>query len=175
METDKSRAGKEKIEKEKEESIVGSVVGQLIPGLGRIVSTLEKSSPEFRKRIAGTDSEIQHRLEAGWDSKPKIRHGVSIRPLSRQKGAQEHEETRIEEPEPVIDVFEEKDYISVIAELPGIEEKDIKTRLTGDFLEIGGGERRKTIKLPSPAKSIIERTYKNGVLQLKIERKGNAG
>lgn len=162
-------------EKEREPSIVEGVVGQLIPGLGGIVKALEKSSPEFRKRIAETDAEIKHRLETGWNSKPRIDYGISIKPLvSEQKGIKkEQEEEKVEEleREPIIDVFEEKDYISVIAELPGIEEKDIKTKLAGDTLEIFAGKYHKTIKLPSTPKSISERTYKHGILQLKIERK----
>ena len=54
----------DELEKKKEEEtgIVGDVVSQFIPGLGSIVKTLEKSSPEFRKRIAETDAEIKHRL-----------------------------------------------------------------------------------------------------------------
>ncbi len=162
-------------EKEREPSIVGGVVNQIIPGLGEIVRTLEKSSPEFRKRIAETDTEIKHRIETGWTSKPSMRYGISIRPLVSEQIKPERirKEERVEEPkrEPIIDVFEEKDHISVIAELPGVEEKDIETKIKDSILEISAGKYRKTIMLPSIPKSIIERTYKNGILQLKIERK----
>jgi len=170
----------EELEKEKEEvpSTVESVVGQLIPGLGGIVKALEKTSPEFRKRIAETDAEIKHRLETGWNSKPSVSYGISIRPLVKDVGIKNKpEEEKIEAPpekEPIIDVFEEKEYISVIAELPGVEEKDIETKLTGNILEISYKDLSKTITLPSFPKSIIERTYNNGILQLKIEREGNA-
>lgn len=160
-------------EKEHEPRIVEGVVGQLIPGLGGIVKALEKSSPEFRKRIAETDAEIKHRIETGWNSKPRIEYGISIKPLvSERKVTPIKEEEKAEEPErePLIDVFEEKDYISVIAELPGIEEKDIGTKMTGNTLEISAGKHSRTIKLPSVPKSIIERTYRHGILQLKIER-----
>src|SRR3990172_9707436 len=107
---DNEKMKKEKREDEEEISTVESVVGQLIPGLGGIVRALEKSSPEFRRRIAETDAEIEHRLETGWNNKPKVDYGISVRPLAER--------------EPIIDIFEEKDYFSVIAELPGVEEKD---------------------------------------------------
>lgn len=165
-------------EKEREPGIVEGVVGQLIPGLGGIVKALEKSSPEFRKRIIETDAEIKHRIETGWNSKPRIDYGASIKPLvSERKAIKEELEEKVEEleREPIIDVFEEKDYISVIAELPGVEKKDIETRLTGNTLEISAGKCSKTIDLPSIPKSIIERIYKHGILQLKIERKENVG
>ena len=143
---------------------------------------VEKSSPEFRRRIAETDAEIKHRLETGWSSKPDVNYGISIKPLTERKVVmpksveKEPEEERVEteEREPIIDIFEEKDYISVIAELPGVEEKDIETKLKEDTLEISAGKYCRTIRLPSVSKSIIDRTYNNGILQLKIEREGNA-
>ncbi|MBE0427752.1 MAG: Hsp20/alpha crystallin family protein [Nitrospirae bacterium] len=167
-------------EKEREgESInVESVVGQLIPGLGGIVKALENSSPEFRKRIAQTDAEIKHRLESGWSQKPEVTHGISMRPLSGRRTyvqktmekEPEKEKVETELGEPIIDIFEEKDYISVIAELPGVDEKDIEIKIKDDTLEIYAGKYCKTINLPAHSKSIIERTYKNGILQFKIER-----
>jgi len=158
-------------ETEHETGIVEGVVSQFIPGLGGIVKALEKSSPEFRKRIAETDAEIKHRIETGWSSEPKIDYGISIKPLV--KDVEKKQEEKIEAPperELIIDVFEEKEHISVIAELPGVEEKDIKTKLKGDTLEISAGKYCKIITLPSAASSIIERNYNNGILQLKIER-----
>jgi HSP20 family protein len=168
-------------EEEDEASTVESVAGQLIPGLGGIVRALEKSSPEFRKRIAQTDAEIEHRLETGWGVKPDVKYGISIRPLTDRKVTgqksvnKEPDDLRVgtEEREPIIDIFEEKDYISIIAELPGVEEKDIVTKLKDNTLEISAGKYCKTIGLPSLPKSISERTYNNGILQLKIEREGN--
>lgn len=161
----------DELEKKKEEepSIVGDVVSQFIPGLGSIVKTLEKSSPEFRKRIAETDAEIKHRLETGWNGKPEVKYGVSIKPLVPER-EEVPEETEAPEKEPIIDVFEEKDYITVIAELPGAEENDIKTILTENVLGISAGGYTKNIALPETAKSIAGRTYKNGILQLKIEK-----
>ena len=168
-----------KPEPEPEPGIVESVVGQFIPGLGGIVKNLEKSSPEFRERIAATEAEIKHRLETGWSSKPKVDYGISMRPLApQQKGARpveikkKPEEVRMEAPErePIFDVFEEKDHISVIAELPDVEEKDIKTTLKDNLLEISVDDCTKLITLPSMPGSIIKKTYKNGILQLKIEK-----
>ena len=161
-----------------------SVVGQFIPGLGGIVKTLEKSSPEFRKRIAETDTEIKHRLETGWSSKPKVDYGISTSPIISERKRvmpkrveNKPEEVKLEAPErePIIDVFEEEAYILVIAELLGIEEKDLDIKLKGNSLEISAGDYSKIITLPSAPKSIIEKIYKHGILQLKIERDENVG
>jgi len=163
----------EELEKKEEEEpgIVGDVVSQFIPGLGGIVKTLEKTSPEFRKRIAQTNAEIKHRLETGWSEKPVIDYGVSIKPLVPDKEERvPEEEEEVPEKEPIVDIFEENDYVTVIAEIPGAKEKDIKTELTGNILEISAGGFTKSITLPESSRSIVGRTYKNGILQLKIEK-----
>jgi len=172
-----------------DESIVGDLVSSLIPGFGKIVKTLEKTSPEFRQRIAETDSEIKHRLETGWsDKKPSINYGLSIRPLDtrstkiatsrsiRGTPKKKVEEVKIESPEiePVFDVFEEEKHISVIAEIPGASEEEIKIELEGNKLKISAGMYSKTVVLPSEAAAIKEKSFKNGVLQLKIKRRENA-
>ncbi len=156
--------------KEEEPSIVGDVVSQFIPDLGGIVKTLEKSSPEFRKRIAQTNAQIKHRLETGWTEKPVVDYGMSIKPLVADKEERALQEEKAPEKELIVDIFEENDHVTVIAEIPEAMEKDIKTELTGNVLEISAGGFAKSITLPKDSRSIIWRAYKNGILQLKIDR-----
>ncbi|MFB3765598.1 MAG: Hsp20/alpha crystallin family protein [Methanotrichaceae archaeon] len=156
--------------------IVDNVIGQFIPGLGGIIKALEQSSPEFRQRIADTDAEVKHRIDVGWSSKPVVDYHFSTRPLARGTGQTAPRAESVRMPatgpvrEPVVDVLDEKDGITVIAELPGISEKDLSVKLDGQSLDINADHFSKKITLPSPAKSIIERSYKNGILQLKLER-----
>lgn len=178
----------EKEETESEERFVENLVSSLIPGFGKIVKTLEKTSPEFRQRIAETDSEIKHRLETGWtDKKPSINYGFSIRPLSTKpadasvrkksrKKAEKITEVKLESPEiePVFDVFEEENQISVIAEIPGASEEDLQVELEANKLKISAGMYSKVITLPLEAGEIQEKSFKNSVLQLKIRRRENA-
>ena len=159
------------------EGLVDGIVGQFIPGLGGIIKALEKSSPEFRNRIADTDAEIKHRIDVGWSSKPVVDYHISTRPLNhgpRRKTAQRELNVKMPEKgpfrEPIVDVLDGKDYITVIAELPGITEEDLAVQLNGESLEINAGKFNKTVGLPCAPKSILEKTYKNGILQLKIER-----
>ena len=159
------------------EGLVDGIVGQFIPGLGGIIKALEKSSPEFRNRIADTDAEIKHRIDVGWSSKPVVDYHISTRPLSsgpRRRTVPREVNVRMPEKvpvrEPIVDVLDGKDYITVIAELPGIIEEDLKVKLTGESLEINAGQFSKSVALPCTPKSIMEKTYKNGILQLKIER-----
>lgn len=75
--------------------------------------------------------------------------------------------------EPIVDLFDEPEGIHVVAEMPGIDEKDIKIEIKGDILNISAeGENRKYQKevlLPRPAKSEdMTWAYKNGILEIKI-------
>lgn len=164
-------------------SFVGDIVGS-VPGLGRIVKTLEKTSPEFRQIIAETDREIKHRLETGWSSKPVVSYGLSIRPLSSRiesyknpgSASRERKKVTVEAPEPtepIFDVFEKQDSVYVIAQIPNVEEEDIKIEIQGDILDISAGIYSKKISLPCKSGLIEEKSYRNGVLQLKIKREND--
>ncbi len=161
------------------EGIVQSVVSQFIPGLGGIIKSLEQSSPEFRQRIADTDAEIKHRIDVGWSSKPVVDYHVSTRPLSHGPGhgarraSPRTESVKMPESaphrQPIVDVMEGKDGITIIAELPGVSLEDLNLNLEGETLEITAGPFSKKIALPRIAKSIIDKSFKNGILHLKLD------
>ncbi len=80
-----------------------------------------------------------------------------------------------EEREPLTDVFDEKDKILVIAEIPGVYEEGITIDLKGDILEISavGKNRkyRKEILLPVQVKKeALSYIYKNGILEVRIKK-----
>lgn len=78
-----------------------------------------------------------------------------------------------EEREPVVDVFDEKDHVLMVTELPGVTEEDIKFEVKGDILKLSAqtGDRKysKEILLPSRVrKDKIEKSYKNGILEMRL-------
>jgi len=80
-----------------------------------------------------------------------------------------------EEREPVVDVFDEADYIQIIAELPGVFKKDIHLEIKGDILEISAkSEKRrysKEVLLPHKVKKEgMISSYKNGILEVKFQK-----
>jgi HSP20 family protein len=80
-----------------------------------------------------------------------------------------------EEREPMTDIFDEKDEIVVIAEMPGIEDKDIKIDLKEDILEISAVSTsrtyRKEILLPVKVlKSNLNHKFTNGILEIRIKK-----
>ena len=76
--------------------------------------------------------------------------------------------------EPLIDTFDEKEYIRVVAELPGVSEGEITTEIFGDILTISAsGEHKyaKEVLLPSKVKSdSMTKTFKNGILEIRFEK-----
>jgi HSP20 family protein len=80
-----------------------------------------------------------------------------------------------EEREPITDIFDEKLEIVVIAEMPGIEESDIKIVLKDDILEVSatGKNRiyRKELLLSQKADpSKLQSKFTNGILEIRIKK-----
>jgi HSP20 family protein len=80
-----------------------------------------------------------------------------------------------EEREPLTDVFDEKDEVVVIAEIPGVSEDGVSVDLKGDILEISAAGKnrkyRKEVLLPVQVKKeTLSYTYKNGILEVRIKK-----
>jgi HSP20 family protein len=80
-----------------------------------------------------------------------------------------------EEREPITDIFDEKDEIVVIAEMPGIEQNDIKIDLKEDMLEISADSKyrkyRKELLLPVKVDpSNLQQKFTNGILEIRIKK-----
>ena len=75
--------------------------------------------------------------------------------------------------EPLTDIFEESDHTMIVAEMPGVEEKDIRIDLKDDILQISAETREKKyhkeiLLKESFTKDKMARTYKNGILEIKL-------
>jgi len=105
-------------------------------------------------------------VKIGPDGKPEIREFGNVKPS--RLGPQVKEER-----EPLVDIFETNGEIHIVAELPGVDKKDIKLHGTEDTLTISVDVPQhkyyKEIKLPAKAKIKEAKTeYKNGVLEVKL-------
>jgi len=174
-------------EEEEEESIAGGLlesVGKMF-GIGGLLKGIEKS-PAFRERLEKIDEEVERKLR----EEPLKRTGershipMGIPPLTRGKRVGERPSVRKkpttpkpEGPPPAaeerpVDIFDEKDHIKIIAEIPGAEEKDMKVNLKNDIITIKVGlphrKYHQDLKLPCKPKGKIEKSYKNGILEIKI-------
>jgi HSP20 family protein len=80
-----------------------------------------------------------------------------------------------EEREPITDVFDEDEEIRIYAEMPGVNQEDIKLDLKEDILDISAqtGDRKyhKEILLPSKVQTdTITSSYANGILEIKVKK-----
>jgi len=74
--------------------------------------------------------------------------------------------------EPIVDVFEEKDHVLVVAEMPGIGAENVKLEVKDDLLTIsaekGSQKYRKEVLLPgSYPREKMQISCNNGVLEIK--------
>jgi len=101
---------------------------------------------------------------------PQVRSFGNIRPTEKGPVVDEVRE-------PLVDVFDEDDVLLVIAELPGVGEKDVQIEVHGGLLNLStaikGRRYAKELELPCPVdEGTVESTYKNGVLEIRL-RKAN--
>jgi len=107
-------------------------------------------------------------MRIGQDGKPVVQEFGNVSPPSKEQPSGERE--------PLVDVIEQDKDVVVIAEVPGVEKHDIKLKTAGRKLAIrvDAGERKyfREVELPVDVKAdSAKATYKNGVLEVRLERK----
>lgn len=168
---------------EKENGInVDFGLGGLFKGLGNLIDAASK--------LAEKGEELSKSGEIDFSSLDKIKglkdlkgvYGVRVRTMADGRPSVQPfgnikktpkgpvvEEVR----EPIIDVFDEPEGINVVAEMPGIDEKNLHIEMKGDILTISAeGQNRKYQKeILLPREATAEQmtwNYKNGILEIKI-------
>ena len=171
---------KEQPEKEAEGITQGVFhgLGKIIPGFDDLVKGLEKSAA-FQERLKATDAEVERQLEK---APPLKRVEGTRRSIIPPKTTLKVSQTTLREeaaaPPPqrevVTDIFDEGDYLKVIAELPGVDEKDIKAEVRENLLILSAQATargyHKEIELPCLVRDELSSTYKNGILQITMEK-----
>lgn len=71
----------------------------------------------------------------------------------------------------MLDVFDEKNCVKIVAELPSVNEKDIRIDTEGSILTISAKDYHKNIPLFCPVKGIEEKTYRNGILEIRLRKR----
>ncbi len=157
------------------------LVGGLFKGLEKFIDLAEKveeAGGEIKRKgeIKGKEGIrgiYGFSIRTGIGERPKIQTFGNIRPTGVKEAKPKIKIT--EEREPIVDVFDEKDQVLIVAELPGVSEESIKLELKGDILilEAGDEKRKYSKEILLPAKvdpQTLEKTYKNGILEVKIKK-----
>ena len=159
-------------------------LGGVIPGLKGLVKGLEKSEA-FRERLGAIDKEIEIRLRSQplkrtEGGAPSFQSGLSrgtrprIIPSTKRQVTPQVKREVAASKEPPVDVFDEERHLRVLAELPGVKEKDIKVTLKEAHLVIStdtpSHKYYKEITLPLVPKGQMDKSYRNGVLELMLQK-----
>ena len=160
------------------DTLGGGLVG-FLGGLAGLVEQLNELS-DTGKQLSGTgelrDRGIGKQLKGVYGFNVKVGLGddkVNIEPFGNIKRDKRSGQTVVKEVrEPLVDIFEEKDHTLIVAEIPGISEKDIKIGLQDDVLTIsakrGDKKYRKELLLPraySRDKLVV--SCNNGMLEIR--------
>lgn len=145
---------------------------------GGILTELGSITEDITRMVEEGKTEMERTGEISFDKsrKRKGMYGISVRlggdgmPRIDTFGRRPKDDTR----EPIVDVFDEKDRLQVIAELPGVDENDITHSVRETILTItaGKGERKfhKEIDLGSAVKGKAKVHYTNGILELNFTK-----
>lgn len=159
----------------KEDNELG-FLGGLLDGLGRLVEMADKLQQtqinkqgeiDLGRMRQGMKGVFGLSVRTVADNKPIVEPFGNIKKTADGPSVQE-------EREPMTDVFDEEGEIKVYAEMPGVNEEEIKIEVKGDVLDIlSAGERkyRKVVLLPLQAdgKDLVS-SYKNGILEVRIKK-----
>jgi HSP20 family protein len=173
-------AEKKKPEKESDGMAEGVLRGL---GFGDLID-LALKSPVFQQRFGEVNKQIEENIHRGAHRslRPHVESSYSVRHIIEGEKPRPTRKEPIErivprEPkrtEPHIDIFDERDHLRVVAELPGVEEHDIEAEGTGTVLTISAerGDRKysKRVELPAPVTGELMTTYKHGVFEVKLKK-----
>ncbi len=177
---------KDEEEKRDEMESIDLGLGGLFKGIGDLIDLV--SGMVEKVDLSNLDEETLSRLRrasrSGVGGAPRGVYGLSVQrgvggiPRVQPFGNIRRTERGpiVEEvTEPLTDLFDEDDLLLVVAELPGVEEKEIRIEVEDDTLKFSSAGKRKYAKellLPCPVdESTMKTTYKNGILEIKLSKR----
>lgn len=154
-------------------------LGGLFKGVEKLIdlaAELKEAGGEIRKEGEVDLSHLKEGMKGvfGFSIKTLVGGKPIVEPFGNIKKTPKGPIVR-EEREPMTDVFDEKEEVRVYAEMPGVNEEDIKVELKGDILEISAqsGERKyhKEILLQTKVNpATLTHRYRNGILEIRIQK-----
>ncbi|MBI4027967.1 MAG: Hsp20/alpha crystallin family protein [Verrucomicrobia bacterium] len=145
----------------------------LLEKLGDLAQTGESLSKSGEFRVGGAGGKegkgiYGFSVKVGLDDEK-----VRIEPFGNIRKDEKSGDPVVQEVrEPMVDVFDEKDHVLVVAEMPGISAKDVRLEVTDDLLTIcaerGTHKYRKEVLLPRALpRERMTVACNNGVVEIK--------
>lgn len=143
--------------------------GKKIAGLFFDLNKMEKALDEIMKNLPPSEGSRE-----GCDY--KLDFSMTISPSGEiiVEGKNKQKQVSADFRAPLVEISEHPENILVTAEMPGVEEKDLQVKsLENRAVEIiASGEKKfyKRIDFPQPIGKKISQKFKNGILELKLEK-----
>ncbi|MEM1526813.1 MAG: Hsp20 family protein [Ignisphaera sp.] len=140
-----------------------------IMGFEEILGKIDEEDPN-RVKVYG------FRIEVGPDGVPKIYRFGETENYQRKPRVKVIDEGEVVQ-EPLVDIYDEGDFIRVIVELPGVNEQNIKvTPIDKKHILVeaidNNNRYRKEIELPAEIEvKTVKTSYRNGLLEIVAKRK----
>lgn len=156
--------------------------GGLFKGVGNVIDLIEKMEREGKSEVRregriGGIGRKDVRGVYGFNIKLGLGRKAHIEPFGNIRETKRGVRV-VGTREPIVDVFNEKEHILIVTELPGIDEKSINLDLKKDilFLEAGSDDRKYAKEILLPAKvdfASKEVHFKNGILEIQLNKSIN--
>ncbi len=179
MAKDKKRKDKEEEGSNIDFGIGGLGLGGLFKGIENLIdlaAKLKEAGGEINKEGEIDLSHLKKGMKGvfGFSVKTAIGGKPVVESFGNVKSTPEGPKVE-EEREPITDVFDEGKEIRIYAEMPGVNQEDIKLELKEDILEINAqtGDRkyRKEILLPVKVNAdAMTSSYNNGILEVRFKK-----
>jgi len=188
-----------RIEEAPDASIAMDAASSIMPGLMGLVEGLTQTGP-FQQRMKEIDEELKKRLkeEEGRGKRPHLDYSFSVRTLhdgaisgrppsvhgkQAPRRPQQPRQVRVEKTDlagedRLVDIVEMTEELLVLVELRGLDEKDIHLDLLNDQVLLLLAKRdgvevfRKEIPLPAPVAKKLSSDSRNGILTVRLRKKG---
>jgi HSP20 family protein len=156
----------------------GAGLGGMFKGLADLVEKLGELAEKGEELKRSGEFESRSGLKGIYGFNVKVgglkgEKDFQVEPFGNIRRDEKSGKTCVQEiREPVVDVFEEKGYTLVVAEMPGIGVRDVRLDVKEDLLTIsaakGDKKYRKEVLLPRPyLREKMEISCNNGILEIK--------
>jgi HSP20 family protein len=161
------------------ETSFGAGLGGIMKGLGDLVEKLGELAEKGEELSKTGEIQGKKGVKGVYGFTVKVGlgdQGIKVEPFGNVRTDKTTGQAEVQEiREPMVDIFEEKGFVLVVAEMPGIGPKDVRIDLRDDVLAIsaarGDKKYKKEILLPgnfSPEKMTV--SCNNGVVEVKLAR-----
>ncbi len=168
--------------KRRDDSALGGGVSGILKGLTDLIEKLEDLGGEAQElsrtgEIHGKGDAKDVKGVFGFTVKVGLGdQGVRVEPFGNVRTDKTSGKAIVQEMrEPMVDVFEEKDFVLVVAEMPGVDADDIELDVQEDVLTVSAKREdrkyRKEVLLPgSFRRDRMTVSCNNGVVEIKCQR-----